>query len=444
MIIAFAASVFTILSVVPLALPGLKKIDFLSELRPKKSHKPTGVPTVEKSGVAVVDTVKVKPDLPQSATAAGDLGVLFKALKTRKSGKSVRIAYFGDSMIEGDLVTNDLRKMLQHIFGGNGVGFVPITSVSASFRPSIRHTYNNNWKSFNFSNAKPPKDLYCGPSGYIFESTAGAKVSYAASKEYAPFRTVRLYYGNVDSASILVKEDSATYTKELEPASIVNEVVLNDSQVIRNIDIEVKSVKPASFYGCSFENGDGLYLDNYSFRGNSGIPLSTIPQSVYKGFDERMNYKLIILHYGLNVVAHDVQDYSWYERSFRKTLQHVKASFPNSAILLISVNDKSYRTDGVWETEPDIPRFVAIQQKLAEEAGIAFWNLYEAMGGYNSMKGWAESKPALANADYTHPNHRGAAKIANLLYDHLMTGYNQFLKQESVLLTVNKDSVQVK
>ncbi len=38
-------------------------------------------------------------------------------LKTTKKGK-IRIAYFGDSMIEGDLLTQTLRKLLQKEFGG--------------------------------------------------------------------------------------------------------------------------------------------------------------------------------------------------------------------------------------------------------------------------------------------------------------------------------------
>ena len=39
----------------------------------------------------------------------------------------VRIAVFGDSFIEADIFTADLREMLQKRFGGCGVGFVTIT-----------------------------------------------------------------------------------------------------------------------------------------------------------------------------------------------------------------------------------------------------------------------------------------------------------------------------
>ena len=39
----------------------------------------------------------------------------------------VRIAYYGDSMTDGDLIVQDVRNNYQERFGGNGVGFVSIT-----------------------------------------------------------------------------------------------------------------------------------------------------------------------------------------------------------------------------------------------------------------------------------------------------------------------------
>lgn len=53
----------------------------------------------------------------------------------------VRIAVFGDSFIEADIFTADLREMLQKRFGGCGVGFVTITSMTSGYRPTVRHTF---------------------------------------------------------------------------------------------------------------------------------------------------------------------------------------------------------------------------------------------------------------------------------------------------------------
>lgn len=346
-------------------------------------------------------------------------------IKKDSTKQSVRIAYFGDSMIEGDLLTNDLRKLLQKMFGGSGVGLMPITSITAGFRANIRHQFNDSWSVYNFATAKAPKCFPYSPSGYVFVPQSDAWVNYKASREYAPFRSIELYFGPTKSAAINVAIDTAKSTYTLTSSKTVNTLILADRMPSRELTLRVEEADSASFYGVSFENGSGVYLDNFSFRGNSGIPLSVVNSAVYKGFAEQRNYKLVILHYGLNVVAHNMKDYSWYKLAFGKTIKHIKSSFPNASILLISVSDKGYNESGTWVTEPDIPLFVKLQSELAEENDIAFWNLYEAMGGYNTMKTWVDTIPSLANADYTHVNHRGATKIAQLLYEYLIQEYKQ-------------------
>ena len=63
-----------------------------------------------------------------------------------KAPRPVRIAYFGDSFIEADILTADLREMLQQKYGGCGVGFVTITSMTSGFRPTVRHSFSG-WQS---------------------------------------------------------------------------------------------------------------------------------------------------------------------------------------------------------------------------------------------------------------------------------------------------------
>ena len=50
------------------------------------------------------------------------------------------------------------------------------------------------------------------------------------------------------------------------------------------------------------------------------------------------------------------------------------------------------------------------------------------MGGTNSIVDWARRDPSLANKDYVHPNHRGAAVLAQYLYEAMMTEYNKYIR----------------
>ncbi len=51
----------------------------------------------------------------------------FDALKNSGSEK-IRVAHYGDSGVEGDAITANIRQDLQKEFGGTGVGFLSITS----------------------------------------------------------------------------------------------------------------------------------------------------------------------------------------------------------------------------------------------------------------------------------------------------------------------------
>ncbi|MEI6817927.1 MAG: hypothetical protein WCL14_15070, partial [Bacteroidota bacterium] len=121
--------------------------------------------------------------------------------------------------------------------------------------------------------------------------------------------------------------------------------------------------------------------------------------------------------------------FSWYERGMKTVMKQFTQCFPKSSILMVSVNDKSTKVNGEMETDIGVPVLVETQKRLADSAHVSFWNLYEAMGGHNSMVAWAAADTALANKDYTHLNYRGAAKVANMLYKELINGYDDYEKK---------------
>jgi len=96
---------------------------------------------------------------------------------------------------------------------------------------------------------------------------------------------------------------------------------------------------------------------------------------------------------------------------------------PNASFLLVGVHDKSIKKGSNFITDPAIPKLVEAQENIAEKADIAFWNLFEAMGGKNSMPNWVNSNPPRAFKDYIHFNDIGAKEEAKMLFDELMKKY---------------------
>ena len=57
-------------------------------------------------------------------------------------GRPVRVAYWGDSYIEADILTCDLREKFQDRFGGQGPGWVDCGKTTNSTRPTVKQRTN--------------------------------------------------------------------------------------------------------------------------------------------------------------------------------------------------------------------------------------------------------------------------------------------------------------
>jgi lysophospholipase L1-like esterase len=210
------------------------------------------------------------------------------------------------------------------------------------------------------------------------------------------------------------------------------EIEVATKQNIKNAMLDFYADSTSIFYGVSLESDSGLVLDNFSFRGNSGLALTKVKSSMYKSFNEYLDYNLVVLQYGLNVLSEMQTDYSWYERSFTKTVSYIKNCFPNAAILLVGVSDRSYRNeDGNFETIPSLENLLEVQENCARKNKVAFLNLYKAMGGKNTMVKWVENEYPLANKDYTHLNFRGSQKIGRIIFNHIKAKYSEWEKSQT-------------
>ena len=107
-------------------------------------------------------------------------------------------------------------------------------------------------------------------------------------------------------------------------------------------------------------------------------------------------------------------------------LEKFVKAFPKTDILLVSSADRAFRYDGLYKTAIGMPNLLETQAKLAYDHHLAFFNLYESMGGENSIVNWASQDPPLANKDYIHPNAKGADILAEKLFKAIMKDYKNY------------------
>lgn len=384
----------------------------------------------------VSDTLinRVKIETSDNSEGIGNLVNFYEKLydlETSGKGK-VRIAYFGDSMNDGDLIVQDIRSAYQNQYGGKGVGFVGITSLSASARYSVTHQFSKNWETQSFLNVKKPKRAF-GVDGQVSFVPRGSQtwLKYTANDVanatllYNP----TLFYGSSSnhnaSVNISFSKDSSV-RHELIAGKLLNTLKLSPSTKTLKATFEKADSIP--FYGINFDDGSGVHVDNFSLRGNSGLPLSLFNKDLMNALDKVLDYDLIVLQYGTNVLGYGTTDYSWYESKMIGVVNHLQQCFPNASILIISTGDRAVKTNMEMQTDKAVEPLVKHQKLYAEGTHSGFINLYTLMGGYGSMVKWVQENPSLANKDYTHFNQKGAKKIGGLIYGELDKGYFEYKK----------------
>jgi lysophospholipase L1-like esterase len=362
------------------------------------------------------------------------LGQLLKAKE--KKGK-VRIAWYGDSFSDGDILVSDLRDTLQSLYGGNGVGFVPITSEVAGFRRSVIHSFGG-WNTTSIlTNLRSGR---FGINGFSYTPDSGNYVFYKGTNHFkhtSTFSTFRIFYTSAynQKARIMINRKDSRVMDMV--ASEFPSMITVQADTIRQVSARF-NLNGMTCFGASLEDETGIYIDNFAIKGNSGLGLQAIPEKNLAAFDSLLHYDMIVLQFGLNVSNSPSANFTSYIKGMSKLIDKLKEAFPETPILLLSVSDRSQRRQGQFVTMPVIPFLIQAQEKIAFDNKLLFWNLFEAMGGENSMAGFANSKPALANKDYTHLNFAGGRKVGLSLARSFIYEVEKYEKRRKSLAAIAK------
>ncbi len=347
----------------------------------------------------------------------------FKKALANAKNRTVRIGHFGDSIIGGDLLTMDLREYLQTKYGGNAVGYMSIASDDVKYRATTKHTYSErSWKNVQLN--RNPRKLPVGIDGSVYIPQGNAWVEYEVTdfrKRLNGYRLVKLFYSHAKPSSIKYSFDGAANKEvKLMPGEDLKEATFSAPSGAKKVRIEFPLDEQAYVYGVSLESGNGVVVDNFSFKGQTGEKLNRIEPALLSQFNRYINYDLLLFQFGLNVIDKISKNPKKYEQEMIKVINNFKKAFPTTSIVLVGVSDKGFKHGNNITTDPNVLKLLAVQQSIVKKTNIAFWNLFEAMGGKDSMKDWVTANPPLASIDYTHFNSAGTKQIAELLGNALI------------------------
>ena len=381
--------------------------------------------------MVAVDTIakKAQPIIPSVQTSNLDsrmyLAAFYASLDSTSS-MPIRVVHYGDSQIEEDRITNILRERWQQEYGGGGIGLLPLHQTIPT--RSIRQ-----WLSIN----GVVQTVQGGPKRYLVYGPRSMRLD---TDDYGAMGQVAVMDSTLVEGSEKVVMNIEPIDKKRKTHNYFNRLrILSDSidgyVIAQDSTYQLEDILPdscirceihlhgkGSVYGVSLETATGVIVDNIPMRGCSGNIFTKIDSTQLSDFYKETNTRLIILQFGGNMIpqTENPSTISGYVRTtLRQQVRYIRSCAPEASILFVGPSDMSTNIDGQMTTYPLVPYMDKLLKKMAAEEQIAYWSMYDAMGGKDSMVRWVEV--GLAGSDYVHFTRAGANKVGKMLYEWLMT-----------------------
>ena len=357
---------------------------------------------------------------------------------------AIRILHYGDSQIEGDRITDYLRQKLQNNFGGRGPGLIAAMPVAQSV--GIRQSWSDNWDRYtNFAavDKRVPHKNFGVAAGFCryaaFNDTISDKKAWlriktnsSAGPSVSNYRAVKMFYAAPRKKVAVEFHENGVLKKQdtLSSKGNFNVMQFALTQAPNTFELKFEGKDSPDIYGLSLENGDGVMVDNFGLRGSSGTFFNQLNLSHLKLFFDYLNTRLIILQFGGNALPalKDEQMCVNFGNYLRSQINSIKKILPGVSVLVIGPSDMSIKQGDSYVTYPLLENLRDAIRLAAFQTNSAFFDMYDCMGGKNSMISWVDQ--GIAATDYIHFSPAGARKIAVLLYSAIMSDYNSFIQKK--------------
>lgn len=329
------------------------------------------------------------------------LSAFYNAL-SESGERVVRVLHYGDSQIEEDRMTQQIREALQARYGGGGAGLMPLAQTIPGLTVH-QELYMNGRK--------------IQPSRLRRYMVYGLKRDQRADGLYGVMGQVTVMNDSLVSGS---EEVTAVCTPKAGKHYSRWRVFADDSVRYTFSGDTVHLSGRGNVYGLSQESATGVIVDNIPMRGCLGLVFTKMSSAQLRNFYRDQNVKLIILQYGGNAIPFNEKPgtIAAIVSGLRDQVRYLKSCAPEASILFIGPSDMMRQTDGEWESYPLVGYMDRLLCKMAAEEEIAYFSLYTWMGGAGSMFHWQEI--GLAGADGVHFHRAGARKAGNAVAEWLL------------------------
>jgi len=288
--------------------------------------------------------------------------------------------------------------------------------------PEVKHNKYGPLAAFSRFSPIIPDSMPLPPQFY--EASIKIEPSTVGYPSVRSFQKVQIFYGNARSESNLrlMSNGVEVASARLIAGSEMHTFQTTLNAPVTNLEMQFSGNDSPDIYGIALDGTGGVAVDNIPMRGSSGTIFNKLNTSQLAQSYEALNAQLFIFQFGGNVMPYlkDTAEAVSYGRWFYSQLKTLKRMRPEAYVIVIGPSDMSYKLGEDYVSYPFIEPVRDALRNATLKAGFAYWDMYQAMGGHNSMPSWVRANPQLAGEDYTHFTPNGAKLIANMFYNALM------------------------
>lgn len=343
--------------------------------------------------------------------------------QSEEVSEPLRILQFGDSHTAADDWTGSVRALLQGRFGDGGGGYSLAGRPFKSYRRhDLKTGSTRGWKPVGLL-AREGDGLYGLGGVGIATSLAGQSVSLEAE-----CRRLELFYLQQPDGGDLTLYDNGSLAATVHTGGDLGPGFFEYTAEPGPHHFEIKTLQraPVRLFGWVTEKNKGVTYEPLGINGAQASVIFRWDESLLASHIARRNPALIVLAYGTNEATSPDWAYENYRDMFSALLSRLRQAAPVASILVLGPPDRYIRARGKWTPLEKIDRIVKAQREAAIDAGCAFWDLREKMGGAGAMRQWVIA--GLAQYDHVHFTAPGYRRLGYVLFRDLMYNYEKYTK----------------
>ncbi len=350
---------------------------------------------------------------------------------------NVHVLHYGDSQIEGDRITGELRRAWQQKWGGTGPGFV--SGVPQVQHLAFHHEVSRHWNretcfmqrkadaSFQdfglLGTRAQPMDtarVPDAPETWARMTFTPRNTGYKANRTWSE---LHVWTGPVAQETPIRIRSVRDTSFQLEGALPADAdglrwgISLQDRKdPLSDVVLEIGAPPPA-IHAVGFWGPSGIVVHNIPMRGASGTLFRKLSGGVWEDQIRSLPVGMVVLQFGGNAVPSisDAASARRYAVGFGAQIALFRNLFPEVPIVVIGPSDMALKVGEQFETYPQLIEVRNQLKQVAREQHALYWDLFDVMGGERSMHAWVTSDPPLAGPDHIHFSPLGAKRVGELL-----------------------------